>query len=73
MNARPFILNVPPKGNDPADPTLPPGSKPPPGQERGVPGGGNETREGLLEPVAPVKAADRAAAVPSPRPQVAAL
>ena len=49
MNARPFLLNVPSKGPDP-DPTLPPGSAPPPVQERGVPGGSNESREGLLTP-----------------------
>jgi TonB family protein len=48
MNARPFLLNLPAKGNDPTDPTLPPGSKPPPSQERGIPAGGNESREGML-------------------------
>ena len=52
MNARPFLLNVPPKGSDPADPTLPPGTAPPPTQERGVPSG-TESREGMLQPVSP--------------------
>jgi TonB family protein len=74
MNARPFLLNVPSKGNDPTDPTLPPGTKPPPAQERGVPGGSNESREGSLEPVAPAPRVDRAAALlPPARRPVAAL
>jgi len=47
MNARPFLLNLPAKGNDP-DPTLPPGTKPTPSQERGLPAGGTESREGML-------------------------
>lgn len=53
MNARPFLLNLPSKGNEPPDPTQPPGSKPPPAQERGLPEGSNETREGmnLVHPV----------------------
>jgi TonB family protein len=51
MNARPFLLNLPSQGNDPTDPALPPGTKPPPSQERGIPGGGNESREGMnIEP-----------------------
>jgi TonB family protein len=48
MNARPFLLNLPAKGNEPPDPTLPPGSAPPPSQERGIPASGNESREGML-------------------------
>jgi TonB family protein len=53
MNARPFLLNVPPAGQ-PADPTQPPGSKPPPSQERGVPPAvEGETREGMNEPAKP--------------------
>jgi hypothetical protein len=52
MNARPFLLNLPTKGPDPADPTLPPGSKPPPSQERGLPTG-DETREGMRDPISP--------------------
>ncbi len=46
MNARPFLLNVPPKGIP--DPQAPPGSPPAPTQERGVPGNTNESREGML-------------------------
>ena len=47
MNARPFLLNVPPKGTDP-DPQTPPGSPPAPTQEHGVPGNTGESREGML-------------------------
>ncbi|MGO9711593.1 MAG: energy transducer TonB [Polyangiaceae bacterium] len=56
MNARPFLLNIPAKGSDPPDPTLPPGSKPPPSQERGVPSG-TESREGMLLPASPAHVA----------------
>jgi TonB family protein len=52
MNAKPFLLNVPSKGTDP-EPAVPPGSAPPPVQERGVPANSNESREGMLSPPVP--------------------
>jgi TonB family protein len=48
MNARPFLLNVPPKGPEPEEPNTP-GSPPSGPHERGVPPSTGETREGMLD------------------------
>jgi TonB family protein len=72
MNARPFLLNTPAKG-EPTDPTAPPGTKPPPSQERGVPGG-NESREGmLLAPTEPRRGGTRDVPHAAPLARVASL
>jgi TonB family protein len=54
MGARPFILNTPPKGEDPAVPTAPPGTPPSPLHERSLPPPSpNDAREGMLQLLPP--------------------
>jgi TonB family protein len=54
MGARPFILNTPPKGEDPALPTVPPGAPTGPSHERSLPPPSpNDAREGLLQLLPP--------------------
>ncbi len=54
MNARPFLLNVPPK--PPEEPKGPPGQPPSPTRERGAPVDTHDTRQGSLGPGARVRA-----------------